>query len=222
MGHATTAEYQLARKTAEEYRKKGYAVSVKAPLDFLAGYRADLVVQKDDQVKVIEVKTRTSLAASSRVDDLARAIDAKPGWSFELLLVAEPEKLEPPEEAQSFEREQVLERLEEAEAILATGHVEAAFLLAWSACEAALRLAIADQGASNEGITTAAHTLGQAAYLGVISRAEYRQLTDLQRHRNAIVHGFSHGGFGETSMRDLLEVVRGITAATANGSGHQG
>lgn len=215
MGHATTAEYQLARKTAEEYRNKGYAVSVEAPLDFLPGYRADLIVQKGDQVKVIEVKTRASLAASSRVDELARAIDAKPGWSFELLLVAEPERLEPPEEAQSFEREHVLERLEEAEAILKTGHVEAAFLLAWSACEAALRLSIADQEVPNEGITTTAHTLGQAAYLGVISRAEYGQLTNLQRHRNAIVHGFSHGDFGEAPVRELLELVRGMTAATA-------
>ena len=215
MGHTTTAEYQLTRKTAEEYRNKGYTVSVEAPLDFLPGYRADLIVQKDDQVKVIEVKTRASLAASSGMDELARVIDSKPGWSFELLLVAEPEKLDPPEDAQSFEREHILERLEDAEAILTTGHVEAAFLLAWSACEAALRLAIADEEVPSQGITTAAHTLGQAAYLGVISRTEYGQLTDLQRHRNAIVHGFSHGDFGETPVRELLELVRGMTAATA-------
>ncbi len=215
MGHATTTEYQLARKTAEEYRSKGYTVSVEAPLDFLPGYRADLIVQKDEQVKVIEVKTHASLAATSRIDELARAIDSKPGWSFELLLVAEPEKLEPPAEARSFEREQILERLEEAEEILTTGHVEAAFLLAWSGCEAALRLAIAEQEVPGEDITTAAHTLGQAAYLGVISRAEYGQLTNLQRHRNAIVHGFSQGDFGEAPVRELLELVRGMTAAAA-------
>ena len=213
MGRASTTEYQLARKTAEEYRSKGYAVSVGAPLDFLPGYRADLVVRKDDQVKVIEVKTRASLAATARIDELARAIDARPGWSFELLLVSEPEKLEPPDEARSFEHEHILERIDEAEAILKTGHVEAAFVLAWSACEAALRLSIAEQEVSSEGITTAAHTLGQAAYLGVISRAEYQELTDLQRHRNAIVHGFSHGDFGETPVRELLDLVRGMTAA---------
>ena len=48
MIHATAAKYQLTRKTAEEYRSRGYELSVDTPLDFLPGYRADLVVQRDD------------------------------------------------------------------------------------------------------------------------------------------------------------------------------
>ena len=214
MEEAAGTEYFLARKTAEDYRKQGYDVSWDVPLDFLPGCRADLVARRDDQVKVIAIKTRAALAANPKIIELARTIDSKPGWSFELVLVAEPERLESPEGAESLERENILQRIEEAEAILASEHIESAFLLAWSAGEAAIRLLLADEGVPGAGITTAGHVLGQAVSLGVISRDEYRSLTRLQAYRNVIVHGYSHDDLGEKAARELIEIVRGLTAAT--------
>ena len=103
--YATDTEYLLTRKTAEEYRNKGYEVLFEAPLDLLPGFRADLLARKGDEVRVIVVKSRSSLAADPRIGELARLIDSKPGWSFELVLVSEPEKLDSPEGARSFEGE---------------------------------------------------------------------------------------------------------------------
>ena len=68
----TSSEYLLAQKTVEEYRSKGYEVSRGALLDFFPGFRADLIVRKDDEVKVIEVKSRSSLAANPKISELAR------------------------------------------------------------------------------------------------------------------------------------------------------
>lgn len=214
MAETASAEYFLARKTAEDYRKQGYDVTWDVPLDFLPGCQADLLARKDDQVKVIAIKTRSALAANRKIIELARTIDSKPGWSFELLLVAEPERLESPEGAESLERENILQRIDEAEAILAAGHIESAFVLAWSAGEAAIRLSLADEGVPGAGITTAGHVLGQATSLGVISRDEYRRLSRLQRYRNVIVHGYSHDDLREEAVRELIEIVRGLTAAT--------
>ena len=137
--NATDSEYLLTHKTAEEYRGKGYEVVFEAPLDFLPGFSADLLVRKGDDVRVIEVKSRSSLAADPKISELARLIDAKPGWSFELVLVSEPEKLDSPEGARSFESERILQRIEEAEKSLQAKLPEAAFLLAWSASEAVIR-----------------------------------------------------------------------------------
>lgn len=215
MKHATPLENHLARKTADDYRAKGYDVFFDAPLDFLPGCSADLLARKDDEVRVIAVRTRASLAVSPEIDELARTIKAKPGWNFDLLLVAEPERLDSPEGARSFERERILERVEEAEVVLKEGHAESAFLLAWSACEAAVRLLIADQGAPSEGIRTADYTFEQAAYLGVISTDEYRELSSLQKHRNAIAHGYSHEGFDDAVVRQMIDTARGMTVATA-------
>ena len=203
-------EYVLARQTAEEYRRKGYEVTEEVPLDFLPGFYADLVVRKDDEVKVIEVKSRASLAATPRIRDLAKVIESQPGWSFDLLLVGEPEKLDAPEQSHAFQRESILRRIEEAEMLLGLGHSDPALVLAWSAYEAAARLAVSEQGVPNAGITRPEFVLDQAVFLGILSRAEYNHLRDVQKFRNAIVHGFSHDGFDNHLITDLTETVRSM------------
>ena len=208
---ATNTEYLLARKTAEEYRSRGYEVEEGAKLDFLPGFHADLVARKGEEVKVIEVKSRSSLGANSQIAELARIIDAKPGWSFELLLVGEPEKLDSPEGAYSVSGENIAQRIEEAEKAMAAGLSEAAFLLAWSAYEAAVRELIAAQGVPDTGVATASYVLDQAIFEGVISRDEYDNLTDMRKYRNAIVHGFSVDNFSDELVTTLIETVRRMT-----------
>ena len=208
---ATNTEYLLTRKTAEEYRSRGYEVSLETPLDFLPGFQADLIARKGGETKVIEVKSRSSLAAIPQIGELARIVDSKPGWSFELLLVGEPEKLESPEGARSFDGESILRRIKDAEGALESGHGEAAFLLAWSACEAAARELIAAEGVSDIGIATSGHVLNQAVYQGVISRDEYSSLTGLLKYRNAIVHGFNFDDFSDEFVGELIESVRRMT-----------
>ena len=203
-------EYILARRTAEEYRKKGYEVSEETPLDFLPGFCADLVVRKDDEVKVIEVKSRASLAVTPNIKELAQAIESQPGWSFELLLVGEPEKVDSPEGSHAFQRESIFQRLDEAEKLLGLGYSDAALVLAWSACEAAARLAVTEEGVPDTGITRPGFVFDQAAFLGIMSRAQYHHLRDVQKYRNAIVHGFSHDGFNEHLVTDLTETARGM------------
>ena len=102
VSQGTPSEYLLAKKTAEEYRSRGYEVVMEAPLEFFPGFIADLLVRKGDEVKVIEVRSRPSLAADPRIGELARRVESKPGWTFELVLVSEPEKLDSPTGARSF------------------------------------------------------------------------------------------------------------------------
>ena len=217
---ATDTEYLLTRKTAEEYRSKGYDVLFGAPLAFMPGFRADLLARKGDEVRVIEVKSRSSLAAHPRIVELARLIDSKPGWSFELVLVSEPEKLDSPEGARSFESEKILQRIEEAERSLQAGMPEAAFLLAWSASEAVIRGLLAARGVSRTSITSPGYVLDQGVFHGVISREDYEALTRMRKYRNAIVHGFGLNDFNYDFVTDLINTIRNImtTATLDDGS----
>jgi hypothetical protein len=212
MPGASNAEYLLARKTAEEYRSKGYDVTLDAPLDFLPGCRADLLATKADEVRVIEVKSRSSLAADPRIGELAKAVDARPGWSFELLLVAEPEKLDSPEGARSFDREAILRRTEEADRVLTSGASESALVLAWSAFEAATRMLVAEQEESSRDISAPGYFLDRAVFLGLISHEAHLRLIEAKQYRNAIVHGFSHDAFNEDLVRDAIRIVRRMMA----------
>ena len=207
-GETTVPEYLLAHKIAEEYRGKGYEVSREVPLDFFPGFLADLLVRKDGEARVIEVRHRASLAANPKVAELARIIDSIPNWSFELVLVGEPEKLDSPEGAYSFGPQDILQRIGEAERALALELPEAALLLAWSALEATARSQIAGQGYAASDVTRSDFVLDQAVSLGVISREAYHDLSQTQKYRHAIVHGFSLSDFSNEIVTDLIENVR--------------
>ena len=203
--------YLRTREVAEEYRNKGYKVETEPILDFLEGFHPDLVVRKGGEAKVIEVKTRASLAADRGIKDLVNAIDSQPGWSFELVLVGEPENLYAPPGAVPFEQEKILERVEEAEKALEAGLCEAAFILAWSACEAATKILLVNEGVPKEGITSTSYVVNQARYLGLLSKDDYLKLQDMQGYRNAIVHGFSHDEeIGKEQVVGLLEIARNL------------
>ena len=208
----TDSEYLIARKTAEEYRSKGYEVLPEGLTDLLPGFPADLVVRKGEETKVIAIKRRSSLAANPKLRELAQVVDSKPGWSFELILVGEPEMLDSPDEAHSFDRDGILQHVLDAERTLESGIPEAAFVLAWSALEAAIRELIAGQGTSKSGITTSAFILDQAVSLGIVSREEYGHLTRMNKYRNAVVHGFQAADFDDELVAELIEIVRQMTA----------
>ncbi len=202
------AERLLAQQIAEEYRQQGYEVSTESPLEFFQDFRADLIVRKDDDIRVIEVKSRASLAADQRIVQLAQLIESKPGWSFELALVAEPENLTAPTESAPFGIAEVQQRLGEAAQLLDTPHVESAFMLAWSAFEAAVRMLLAAEGVTDDRITSSAYVLHQARYLGLLAPEDYSRLTEALALRNAVAHGFSHSGLSDESVRQLIQTVR--------------
>ena len=117
-------------KMAAEYLSNGYSVEREGTLDFLPGFRPDLLVKKGDEVKVIEVKPKTSLPTDPGIFEITKAISARPGWSFELRLLDEPERMDAPSGARPYEIPAIDRRISEAEAAAAAGLKDAAFLLA--------------------------------------------------------------------------------------------
>ena len=168
-------EQLFIEKRAVEYRSRGYEVSRDAPLDFFPGFRADLLVQKDDENKVIAVKTRTSIALAPEIAELAEVLSTMPGWSLDLLLVGEPEKLDAPEGTNPFSDEEIIERIRGAERAFEASLLDASFLLAWSACEAVLREMLSAEDFEIKRVTESDYILAYAASQGVIicSRREF-------------------------------------------------
>ena len=214
VSHATDTEHILVQKTAEEYRNRGYEVFLEAPLDFLPGFRVDLIAKNADEVKVIEVKARRSLAANPRISELARIIESKPGWSFELLFVDEPGKLHSPDDARPFKNADIVMRIDQAEKLLELGYTEAAFMLAWSAYEGTARELIATEGVLDTGITASGYVFDQAIFRGLISREEHNTLTEMRKYRNAIVHGYITDDFSGELVIELIETIRRIATST--------
>ena len=199
---------RFADKKAAEYRSRGYEVWRDAELDFFPDLQADLLVRKGDETKVIAVQTRTELEITPELAELAETLSGKPDWTFELQLVGEPERQDAPDGSLSFTMHQAMLRIATAELILDTGSPEAAFLLAWSAGEAALRASLAAAGVEIDRVTHSRYLLGHAVHQGLISENDDRYLSDMLTYRNAIAHGFEAPWFDADRARAM------ITAAT--------
>jgi len=77
------------RRVAEEYRRQGYRVTLPegstAVPPFLRDCRPDLIVERDDDHVVIEIKHSNSLKGSNDLIELAARVATQPGWRFELV-----------------------------------------------------------------------------------------------------------------------------------------
>jgi hypothetical protein len=213
----TTLERQRARAIAEEYRSRGYEV-IEAPTpeqlpDFISGYDPALLIRKGKEAIVVEVKSRSSLAKDSRIRDLARLLQTKPNWNFELVVVGEEENVSSPEGARPFEREDILRGIEEAERLFESGFSEAALLLAWSTLEATLRVLAEEEGLSLDRLTPT-NILKQAVIHGVISRNDYSFLMNVMKYRNALAHGFKTTEFDSAIIRDLIITTKRLLKST--------
>ena len=116
----------------------------------------------------------------------------------------------------------ILQRVEEAERSLQAGSPEAAFLLAWSACEATIRELLSAQGVSKASITSPRFVLDQAVFHGVISRDEHDKLSHMLKYRNVLVHGFDADDFSGALVRDLISAMRRITSSATPDDGSGG
>lgn len=200
-------EKQRARAVAEDYRSRSFEV-IEEPSpdqlpDFLSAYRPDLLIRKGDVAIVVEVKTRASLAADPQVRDLAQLLQKHPGWSFELVVVGEQEKLDTPETARPFDRVDIQKSMQTAGELLDSGFAEAGFVLAWSGLEATVRLLTEEEGITLDRFTPL-YILKQAVTNGVISRDDYNLLMSALKYRNAVVHGFKVTSFDSDIARDLI------------------
>jgi hypothetical protein len=218
MEATTSLERQRARALAEEYRRRGYEVleepSPEQLPDLLSGYHPDLFVRKGDEVIVVEVKSRSSLAKETQIRELARLLQTKDHWNFELVVVGEEVPLTAPEGARPFEREDILQGIETAERLLDTGAPEAALLLAWPTSEATVRLLTAEEGILVDRLTPL-HILKQAVMNGVISRDDYSFLMNVMKYRNALVHGFKIIDFDPALVRELISTTKRLLQSAA-------
>ena len=217
ISEAVINERRMAAIVADEYRNRGYEVAQDVPLESVPDLRADLVVRKGDEVRVVAVKTRSSLASSSQASRLQKAVGAKPGWHFDLVLVGEPERVDTPAgKTRPLAGAGIARRVSDAESALAGDAPESAFLIAWSAGEAALRAAAAAAGIPPERMAGANDVFRQAVFHGIIGRDEYDYFSGMRKYRDAIGHGFEVNDFDRATAQSLIAAVKRIIASDDN------
>jgi uncharacterized protein YutE (UPF0331/DUF86 family) len=204
-------EREKLLQLAEEYRDKGYSVSLhpssKELPDFLKNYRPELIAHREGESVIVEVKSRISLPTSAQsLRDLAQVVEQHPGWRFELVMTNPEEVVYETQTGNSLQKPEIEARLQVAEE-LTKQYPESALLYAWSVAEATLRLVTEHEGLSFQR-TDSAYLIKQLATEGVISRLDYHVLTNSLSFRNAVAHGFKTPQVTPETIYELIELVK--------------
>lgn len=199
---------QRLDELAAEYRMKGYDVTLHPTgsdlPEAVRAFEPDLVATSSGDNVVIEVKASSSLDAD-RMQRLAEAIEATPGWRLEVVFVNQPVAPGIPAEESLAPEAQVDRLLSSAETLSADGEIEAAVMLAWSAVEIILRRS-AQSAAPEFERQSSARVLKHLYSLGLIEPATYEKLLLLMQFRNAVAHGFEP----RTEVPSIPDVVPAI------------
>lgn len=206
----SAVEARTLEQVAQEYRRKGYEVVVQPgaahlPRSF-AKLTPDILARRGNEVVVVEVKSRENLRQAPLASELAKAVQAQPGWRFELVIANPEHQIPMPGGAEAWQQKEVQKRLQEAQGLFDTGHEEAALVLTWSAAEAAMRLAILREGLPMDR-PDAAYLMKQLAFEGVLSRHDYNVLWRAMELRNAVAHGHRPPELDPRAVRDVLAIA---------------
>lgn len=207
------SEAELARQVAEDYRAKGYQVTMQPGPEqlppSLSAYQPSILARKGDDTVVIAIRSRPASRRRPPLEGLAEAVRALPGWRLELVL-AEPDIAFPlPGTTLPWTEREAGRALDEAEQLLEAGHAEAALLMAWAGTEATLRLVAEREGVRAER-NEANFLLDRLTTEGVLGQREYQALRGALALRNAIAHGLKSETSARSKVSGLLRTARGL------------
>ena len=176
------------REVADSYRRRGYKVTLEpneAELPpFLRSFRPDIVATAKDGSVVVEVK-QAGKTDPARWRAMAEQIEQQAGWRLDLV-VPDPDDLNNFRSLTSAEIEQ---RLKQARQLAETGMLDVAYMAAWSAMEATLRLMKDREEIETPDVQPG--TLITRLYTdGSLDRKDYDALMKALQLRNAIAHGY--------------------------------
>jgi hypothetical protein len=179
---------------ASNYRAWGYDVVIDpSPQDlppFLNGYQPDFLARKDGETVLVQVKPIVSTKDMEGYRALAERVHAQPAWRLDLVVTGSPDRIQGARTHPLLPAIDVSIRYEEAEQLAATGHGEAALLIAWAATEAVLRLTAEFNGTDVQRSSTPT-LLKHLVTEGIISREEYQLLWSSYQTRSLVAHGFA-------------------------------
>lgn len=189
---------------AKEYTDNGYEVFTEPRLtavpNFLKNYEPDIIAISEKDKVVVEVKSKSTISNSKKLEAMADVVSKQNGWRFELVLTNPIERTS--EDKQELSNNEIIKLLNEASLLLQSNFHNAAFLITWSTTESVIRKKLL-----SEEIETTLNVLRSIKNLysfGIVSREEYDMLSGLLKLRNTIVHGFKTTPLSSEQILDLI------------------
>jgi hypothetical protein len=207
---------EIVEQAADKYESEGYHVTkaagkgaVPIEIDHLRE-RIDLIAEKDGEYVVVEVKRRDQLHEISPLEMTVKR--NLPGFRYDLVVYPPGGVDDIPLEDGEPNAEYVESLFDEAQRLVDLDKPRAAFLIAWSAVESAMRESIRRERL--EMRDGAPSFVMQTLYSnGVISFEDYDRLRQCLEARNRLVHGLVVNRLEPDDVRFMIEFARQLQCA---------
>ena len=202
----TSTEESHLYDIAEEYKQRGYKVTISPPPNrlpkFLGNFRPDIVAVGPNESVIVEVKSSNKVRGTDYWRKLSSIVQQHPGWRLELVVndASRSQKQE------TINKELINERLQEGQQLSKQGMLAASLLITWSAAEAAMRLASKKYEIDLPDLRPAT-VISRLYSDGLLERSEYDFLLDCMRLRNAVAHGFYEGRIKRGFLTRLQQIT---------------
>lgn len=178
-------EEEAITQAVDKYRNEGYSVTLRPDSTTLPAELRDrrpaLVANKNGTSVLVEVWTR------GRLNDLPPTL-LPAGWRFDVVMLPAPDYQDAPGPGVEATPEFAERLLTELDELVPKGAIRARFLLAWSAAEAAMRVAARREGIA-DAVLSPRLLARDLVTAGVISQQQLAQLEPVQAVRNRLAHG---------------------------------
>jgi len=186
-------EREKLREVARAMKRDGYDVIVEPePPELPPGlrdFRPDLIASRGDEKVVVEIKSSATLADSTTLPSMTRAVESLSGWRLELIVTNPRSPSEEGERGGYLTEKETLDRLLIGAALRHEGRREAGFLMSWLGVESAMRLALTqvDGWPKRE---MPAYLIKRLYSLAAISKVDRQVLEQALSTRNRLLHGY--------------------------------
>jgi hypothetical protein len=193
-----------------QYESQGYRVLDRLPIsedDSLSAYRPDLILQKDDEVVVVEMKRPVELREAADLRTLRNDIERHRGWHLRVLYVdAFDQRPSLTKTAPGKVVTDYYKRADRAREALKKGYLEEAVVLLWIALEGVLRAYFGRRGeAPNKGVTVLS-MLRRLHDDGMLDEPEMKLLAGGYDARNLAVHALKFA-LKKTTIQQIFKTV---------------
>jgi hypothetical protein len=201
---------EFLQQLADQYRSEGYDVSMALeetlpPELSNLGDHVDLIARKNGESVAIEVKRRDQLYQLNPPE--AARIEAHPGWRYDLAVYPPDGVDDIPLEDGEPSPEYVESLLAEAQRTLELDQYRAAFLVAWSAVETAMRTAARREDLDIEQ-GEPRFVLSTLYSNGPMSYEDYERLRLCLNKRDRLVHGLPVDHLEPGEIEFMIESAR--------------
>lgn len=201
------------REIAKDYEDKGYSVVINPSQNqlpsFLKGFEPDIIATREEENVLVEIKTRKNRQDLQRFESLAREIDKRKDWRFEVVFTNPKDKPFSTESQQNLSENAINNRITEINKLIGIDSYEAAFLLSWATIEAVLRQKLNEE--KSETVKKPTLSIIKTMFsLGLINQHDYKKLQEVNNYRNSLIHGF-YQHIDKETVQNILLLINNLT-----------